>query len=486
MKNFIRNLLFGLAAVFLVLASEQSILGDFSQKGTQLVLAEDGSVEYEGSEPLDSEGDDGSVEYEGSEPLPVSAPAPVAPAPAPVVSAPAAPAGPTCTPNDQIDTTQDCVGDQWCTFNIWKGADCSTGRGGAYGCQRVEGRCGVSAPPPAAVSGPGSPSISGSSFCERSSPGITWNWSLPSNADSFDVNIPGSAFSNNPASSSFRSYTARNLVAGQTHNASIVVRNSAGANSATATVTALACGVSQPSAGSLPACPVKGQSGTQEVCPGTWAYDSCTTTQLSDGRIRYDCRYSQNSNCVGDPVFCPASVSVSQCTPRFLRQDEECVGSSLCTFKIHQRSDCSTEKRGPFDCSRSSLCERDGRRDRRVTEGRRGPQGPAGPAGAPGAPGAAGGAGVTQSVTQSVTQTVNVEREAVREVFVGGNVGIATTGGQVLAVQELPKTGLPILGWAALAFIPTGFGLRRLGYVKKENENNPGYIWEERQFKAGS
>lgn len=67
-----------------------------------------------------------------------------------------------------------------------------------------------------------------------------------------------------------------------------------------------------------------------------------------------------------------------------------------------------------------------------------------------------------------------------------GNVGIgvtATSSGQTTA-SELPKTGLPVLAWVAIAFVPFGVKLIRFSNVKGELEDSPNYAWEKRQFKA--
>ncbi len=82
------------------------------------------------------------------------------------------------------------------------------------------------------------------------------------------------------------------------------------------------------------------------------------------------------------------------------------------------------------------------------------------------------------------------QREIVREVQAAapapGNVGTGTSVVYTQPVQytTLPKTGLPELAWSTLAFIPTGFGLRKFAKVKKMLENHPSFIWENRQFKA--
>jgi hypothetical protein len=51
-------------------------------------------------------------------------------------------------------------------------------------------------------------------------------------------------------------------------------------------------------------------------------------------------------------------------------------------------------------------------------------------------------------------------------------------------IQELPKTGIPLLGWAAAAFLPAGFGLKRFNRgLKESNQTGPHYTWDKRRFK---
>lgn len=490
-NKFTHYLLIGLSALVLFAGVQSGMVGDFTQRGPDQVLAEEDDClnpENYGCPEPGFPGDKVPSPVQPtpppSQPAPAPAPGPVAPAPAPVQQCTGTPReyNECISCNTSRRVSQDACGAYSIIVDSQNDPACASWCPAPAPAPVPPPAPPAPPPAPVAVSGPGNPSISGSPFCEGSSPGITWNWSIPSNAEWFDVNLPSTSFSNYPASSSVRSYTAGNLVSGQTHNANIIVRNSAGANSATSSVTALSCGASQtpPSWGGSQ-CPAPGQAGTQQICNGQWAYDNCTPIEYDNGSVsKYRCVYSQNDNCVGT-VSCVAAVS--QCSARFLRQDTECVGRNLCTFNIHQRSDCSIDRRGPSNCFRSSLCERDGR-------GSRGPEGPPGPPGPAGAPGAAGGTPGAPGVagTAGAATTVNVQREVVvREVFAGGNVGVAatTTGGQVLAVKELPKTGLPALAWAALAFIPTGFSIRRLGRIKKENESDPDYLWEDRQFKAG-
>ncbi|MBI2018944.1 hypothetical protein HYS96_04565 [Candidatus Daviesbacteria bacterium] len=71
-----------------------------------------------------------------------------------------------------------------------------------------------------------------------------------------------------------------------------------------------------------------------------------------------------------------------------------------------------------------------------------------------------------------------------------GNVGVARVitaqAPVVQGVKELPKTGLPLLAWAALAFVPAGLKIRGFSKVKMETAAKPHFLYEERQFKVGS
>lgn len=101
---------------------------------------------------------------------------------------------------------------------------------------------------------------------------------------------------------------------------------------------------------------------------------------------------------------------------------------------------------------------------------------------------------ITGSVTSQSNPVITVNtpaatstREIVREVQVAsGNVGVGATAVAGVTVTQLPKTGLPALAWAAAAFLPLGFRMRRFSKIKKDLEDNPSYIWEDRQFKSES
>lgn len=111
---------------------------------------------------------------------------------------------------------------------------------------------------------------------------------------------------------------------------------------------------------------------------------------------------------------------------------------------------------------------------------------------APPAPAQGGDIDITNTNTNTNTNTItnNVTREIVREmqvprvVLAAAPAQPAVVAGVQYVPAQLPKTGLPAFTWAALAFIPAGFGLRRFRSLKRALENHPSFIWEDRQFKS--
>lgn len=57
---------------------------------------------------------------------------------------------------------------------------------------------------------------------------------------------------------------------------------------------------------------------------------------------------------------------------------------------------------------------------------------------------------------------------------------------KVLPVEELPKTGLPLVAWSLVGFIPAGFGLKRFSRTNKDNLDKPLYTWQKREFEKES
>lgn len=88
----------------------------------------------------------------------------------------------------------------------------------------------------------------------------------------------------------------------------------------------------------------------------------------------------------------------------------------------------------------------------------------------------------TQTQTQNNNQNVTVTQTAPAPAVVAA----AAPSGQVLGVKELPKTGLPLVAWTALALLPAGLKIKKFSKVGEDAKSDPNYLWENRQFKAQS
>ena len=442
LKKFSHYLLIGLSAMILLAGGQQMALSDNFQRGPNGVLAEGDNINCDDPYQYGCPEPDGKIGPGVPSPE-QPAPAPEQPAPAPEQPAPQQPAY-VCPKIDVVRTEQDCVGNQWCTFNIWQGpkadGSCQYGRGGAYGCQLVAGKCGYN---PTTT-----PSCVPNGSCSAPAPAC-----------------------------------------GQTSTGVDNCGNSCSRSGG-------ACSVTPTSTVELPACPTPGQAGTvqQTQCGSQWSYNDFRILDTwSNGAPRsiYS-EYSQNRHCQGTiycaqpPIAQPAPICRNITTP-----DRVCIGVQSCTVNTTRSCDGRIISRSsPTNCQNALEC------------GFRQPV-PLPPAPRPPAQGVPA-VVITQPHTQTqtvttgpvnvttgaVTQTVNVPaqsapRETVREVRVV--TAQADASGQVQGVQykELPKTGLPLLAWTALAFIPAGFRLRRLGSLKKDAENTPDYLFEDRQFKMG-
>lgn len=53
-------------------------------------------------------------------------------------------------------------------------------------------------------------------------------------------------------------------------------------------------------------------------------------------------------------------------------------------------------------------------------------------------------------------------------------------------VEQLPKTGLPLVAWSLVGFLPAGFGLKRFSRTNKDNEGKPLHTWQKREFNKES
>lgn len=81
-------------------------------------------------------------------------------------------------------------------------------------------------------------------------------------------------------------------------------------------------------------------------------------------------------------------------------------------------------------------------------------------------------------------QVTTVQTQAVPEVrfatATSSQPRVIEVAGDIIT-KELPKTGLPLVAWGAVAFIPAGLRLRR--FKKTHTDESANFIWEDRQFK---
>lgn len=57
---------------------------------------------------------------------------------------------------------------------------------------------------------------------------------------------------------------------------------------------------------------------------------------------------------------------------------------------------------------------------------------------------------------------------------------------QVPVVEQLPKTGLPLIAWFLVGLLPAGLGLKRTLSYRKDNQDKPFYISQRRDFEKES
>ena len=501
-KIFGKYLLVGLSIMMLLVGSAQTNL---LQRGPDAVLADE--EDYGEVGPGNNGYDTGFIPLEPEQPAPVEqpvyipepAPAPVAPDPAPSCSGPeleykqctgcnesepvyqnscgeystgskqhnagcaswcaqGAPApqpqpqpGPSCTPNDQIDTVQDCQGNQWCTFNIWRGTDCSTGRGGAYGCQHVPGRCGYNQPiTPVTPTQVCTPNQFDGNMCRRcAGDGSFWG-------------TPGSDYGPNHGAADWCSCAQKYNPS--LHNQACQAAPtyptphapSCPADSKTCSDGSVV--VRNPGAGcAFYACPVT----PAPVCNNTTDQEaSCVGQQYCISNVVRDCH---NNIVSRNQVSCQHVAGRCGYNPT-----PACTPNGSCSAPAPS---CGQTTTGVDNCNKS--CSRTGAACAAPVQ-------PVQPI------------TITTNPVQTVTQTVTVPggttttREVIREVARTGNVGVGTSAATTYyyATKELPKTGLPLLAYGAAAFIPVGFRFRRFGKAKEDSSAKASFIWEDRQFKG--
>ncbi len=85
----------------------------------------------------------------------------------------------------------------------------------------------------------------------------------------------------------------------------------------------------------------------------------------------------------------------------------------------------------------------------------------------------------TQTQTNNQNVTVNAQGQPAVLAAAAQPQVVATAPVQT---QTLPKTGLPLAGWALAGLLPVGAKLKRFGKTNEEDQT-ANFIWEEREFK---
>lgn len=424
MSKIFKYLLLGFSLVFLLIFSNEIILGDFTQRGPDIVLADDDNCEAN-----DNCSNPGTADAPVSPTIPPVAP----PAPAPVPASCTAnfqynqcvacnesepvytdscsgafstgprqadaacaswcPApGPQCTPNEVVGQGTRCVGPQMCTYNIHQREDCSRYDGGNYGCQN-DARCGFAPPPPPPPICQSDGSCNATPACGQTANGVD--------------NCGRSCTRTGPACA-----------------AQVCVPNGS-------------CNAPFPACGQLTQgvdnCGNFCQRSGQACVPGACIATSCNAPFPACGQTSTGVDNCNNSCFRRGPV-CPVTPPPAVPPP----------AAPITITNTHPQT--QTVNAAPISITNSNPTT------------------------------------VTVSVPQG--QAAGATREVVREVQTSGNVGVAASTTQIAAVKQLPSTGLPALAWAALAFIPAGFRIRRFSKVKEETSAKPHYLWEDRQFKV--
>lgn len=223
-------------------------------------------------------------------------------------------------------------------------------------------------------------------------------------------------------------------------------------------------------------------AGNYGVC-GQRTYNRCT--RRFDGNLAYyDCRASQNGQCQG-VIRCSTEDKQTQTNQGGSNQG----GGSTAVAEVN----CPTGTVPTTGSNQNTVvCVSQAQAQTNNQTQTGGNQTQTGGNQTVVAYGGAGGAGGSANVT--VNGAGNGRSGGTRVIYAtNGNVGVGTSAGQRVVmvqnysgVKELPKTGLPALAWASLAFLPAGMRLKRFAKVKEDFSNNPNFLWEQRKFRADS
>ncbi len=186
---------------------------------------------------------------------------------------------------------------------------------------------------------------------------------------------------------------------------------------------------------------------TSSFC-GQPAYDTCTYS--ADGTVA-SCHASQNPNCTGT-LLCNQTQPVRPVTPVVIVPG---VGGPAAPVTITDRN---TNSNSNVNSNANNI-------NINVPT----PQ--------------------TQAVTFAVNSGAAFRCPAGTNQTVQGNQIVCSQNAPVVRVagvaetKELPKTGLPLIAWAAAAFVPMGAGMKRFNKGLSEKlASHPSYLWEKRLY----
>lgn len=87
-----------------------------------------------------------------------------------------------------------------------------------------------------------------------------------------------------------------------------------------------------------------------------------------------------------------------------------------------------------------------------------------------------------QAAITCLTNSAKASKDSLLATDTAGFCLQTPNAAKVFPAEQLPKTGLPLVAWSLVGFLPAGLGLRRLFKVNKANTDSPLYTWQKREF----
>lgn len=215
-------------------------------------------------------------------------------------------------------------------------------------------------------------------------------------------------------------------------------------------------------AADLPACPTPGQAGTQQVCNGQYGYDDCKASaeRYADGTPKsYYCEYTQNRHCQGTILCAQPAAPVASVAPAAPVQNNRQTNTQINTQQqVNNQSQSVTltiPQGAPQVVTRTEI----------VREAPLAMQ-----------------VATVNCPANTIKRVQDNQIVCIQNAQAGTTPAVRVAG--VYDTKELPKTGLPLLAYAAAAFIPLGAKLKGFKKVTSSLISHPNYLWQERQFKV--